>query len=574
MRVALATLAAAGFVTTAAGAEGRGNGRILLSDADGLSTVDPDGSGRLRLPVEGSSPTFSPDGTRVAFTKSDGGPPRDLYVVNADGTGGERQIASHPEAHNSGVGIVDLEWAPDGSKIAYLLPVGADPLRIVDSRDGAPVPFRSDGRNKAMIAWSPDGSELAYSDNGGEIYAVSLATGATRQLSRLEGFDLHPAWSPDGSRIAWTHTTGPETGVWVASRDGGSPRRVGATPAGFPGEPTWSPDSSSLLFDGPVSSRPGLRNIPVVETGIWVVQADGSGQTLLRTHVLGPAWSPDGTKILIRFPYAVTTDGWEYAKPGVYVMNADGSCLTLVTSGTGIDWQPRTDPPSPPLLCVDLVVSLRASRVTGLRGANYSVSVQNQGNATATDVRIDQQFDQGVAISLGRSTRRWCSTAGQVVTCRIERMEPRDVFSAAVLARPRAAGFLESEVEVRAGERDADPATDQAAVRTRVRECWISGSDFADTLRGTRKGEHICGFASRDTIHALGGADVVDGGAHADTLDGGAGRDRLIGGRGDDRIFARDGFRDIVNCGLGRDNAVVDRFDTVLRGCERVRRGS
>lgn len=50
-------------------------------------------------------------------------------------------------------------------------------------------------------------------------------------------------------------------------------------------------------------------------------------------------------------------------------------------------------------------------------------------------------------------------------------------------------------------------------------------------------------------------------------LYGGGGRDRLLAGRGRDVLVARDGVRDYVDGGLGRDRARVDRLDRV-RGAE------
>jgi len=55
-------------------------------------------------------------------------------------------------------------------------------------------------------------------------------------------------------------------------------------------------------------------------------------------------------------------------------------------------------------------------------------------------------------------------------------------------------------------------------------------------------------------------------------LVGGPGRDRLFGGFGRDTFRARDGERDIVGCGAGRDEVFADRIDLVGVDCERVRR--
>lgn len=177
-----------------------------------------------------------------------------------------------------------------------------------------------------------------------------------------------------------------------------------------------------------------------------------------------------------------------------------------------------------------------------------------------------------VSFLIDNSTERRCSATGSSVFCHIERLEPRQAFAGAILARPRTPGPVVAVLTASSASRDSDPASDEASVRTRVRECWISGTDFNDRLRGTRRAERICGHGGADVIEALAGADVVQGGWQADTLVGGAGRDRLIGGRGDDVIHARDGERDTIECGWGNDHAVVDRTDRVLRGCERVDR--
>jgi hypothetical protein len=137
----------------------------------------------------------------------------------------------------------------------------------------------------------------------------------------------------------------------------------------------------------------------------------------------------------------------------------------------------------------------------------------------------------------------------------------------------------------------------------------FTGTIFDDQVRGTPQGDNIMAGRGNDTI-ALGagddcgagesgndrisgdnGNDVLTGGTRGDRLKGGRGRDRLAGdsgndrldggrnrdrfsgGSGNDRILARDGVRDVVNCGSGRrDSVSADRRDRVARNCERVRR--
>jgi Ca2+-binding RTX toxin-like protein len=99
----------------------------------------------------------------------------------------------------------------------------------------------------------------------------------------------------------------------------------------------------------------------------------------------------------------------------------------------------------------------------------------------------------------------------------------------------------------------------------------LIGSPFADTLTGSRGANNINGGSGNDRINGGSGNDVIDGGAGNDVIDGGAGSDRLLGGSGNDTIHARDGRRDVVNCGSGRDVAYVDKTDRVT-GCEVVHR--
>jgi len=98
----------------------------------------------------------------------------------------------------------------------------------------------------------------------------------------------------------------------------------------------------------------------------------------------------------------------------------------------------------------------------------------------------------------------------------------------------------------------------------------LIGSRGPDRLRGTAAGDRLVGRAGADRIDGRAGDDCVLGNGGPDQLKGGRGFDRIKGGRGADRIDARDGRRDIVHCGRGRDVVKADRKDRV-RGCEVVR---
>ena len=102
-----------------------------------------------------------------------------------------------------------------------------------------------------------------------------------------------------------------------------------------------------------------------------------------------------------------------------------------------------------------------------------------------------------------------------------------------------------------------------------------AGADGAPgiTYIGTNGPNTHRGTAGPDRLYGRGGNDVLRGLAGADLIVGGPGSDRLSGGRARDLIHARDGARDFVNCGPGRDRVVVDNVD-VVRHCEAVLRPS
>jgi Ca2+-binding RTX toxin-like protein len=80
--------------------------------------------------------------------------------------------------------------------------------------------------------------------------------------------------------------------------------------------------------------------------------------------------------------------------------------------------------------------------------------------------------------------------------------------------------------------------------------------------------ENVSGGGVQDTFTGSGKANTLNGGTGEDYVDGASGRDRLLGGSSVDVVRARDGKRDVIDCGQSTDFAIVDRMDTV-RHCER-----
>jgi Ca2+-binding RTX toxin-like protein len=156
--------------------------------------------------------------------------------------------------------------------------------------------------------------------------------------------------------------------------------------------------------------------------------------------------------------------------------------------------------------------------------------------------------------------------------------------SVVVPPRFRGGGPGGAEGDYGAGDPTAPPGAG-GCVRALV------GTSSADTLTGTDRGDVVFGLGGADRIGGRGGHDCLIGGSGNDVLRGELGSDRLTGGRGDDTLFggpgvnhydagpgkdvvdARNGQRELVRCGSGRDQARVDRSDRVV-GCEVVSRPS
>jgi Ca2+-binding RTX toxin-like protein len=123
-------------------------------------------------------------------------------------------------------------------------------------------------------------------------------------------------------------------------------------------------------------------------------------------------------------------------------------------------------------------------------------------------------------------------------------------------------------LDVRAPATRTSPSTGSGSATTKV----VNGSARADTLNGSAGRDLLRGLGGNDRLFGRGGDDRLLGGAGDDRLVGGAGKDVLESGAGRDVVESRDGVRDVVRCGAGKDTAVADRLDWVGRDCELVRR--
>jgi TolB protein len=140
------------------------------------------------------SPTYSPDGQRIAFVSTRSGLPQ-IYVMAADGT--DQQLFAPYDYGVTGSSNAP-EWSPDGQSVAFHRDVaGTLQVFVLDVRSRTVRQLTSVGRNEDP-SWAPDSRHLAFvSDRAGyrQLWIIDLETGRIRPLLQQSGARL-PAWSP------------------------------------------------------------------------------------------------------------------------------------------------------------------------------------------------------------------------------------------------------------------------------------------------------------------------------------------------------------------------------------------
>jgi dipeptidyl aminopeptidase/acylaminoacyl peptidase len=170
--------------------------------------VNADGSDNRQLTRSGAGfdfkPTWSPDGKQLAFQTTRGARPpsgeTNIFVINADGSGA-RQLTT---PSNFRYGGSSPDWSPDGTRIAFGSPRG---LALIDPSGG---PVTLVGVPGDAPSWSPDSSKIAYIAPTGtdqptnqDVYIVSPSGSKLRRLTREPGLEFPGPWSPDGKRLAY-----------------------------------------------------------------------------------------------------------------------------------------------------------------------------------------------------------------------------------------------------------------------------------------------------------------------------------------------------------------------------------
>ncbi len=277
-----------------------------------LHIVGAEGKRPRRL-TDGGGAVWAPDGGRIAFVRADDDGAPQIFVRWMDAEGAETQV-SHLE-HGPG----GLTWSPDGETLAFSMMAPSEPewtvtipgrpegaewtvepkvvtrpnyrrdyvgytdggyrhIFVLPATGGTPRQLTDGDWNHGAPVWSADGSEILFSGlrepdsdyrfRESEIYAVSVSSGAIRQLTTRAGSDHSPAPSPDGRLIAYlghdeTDDAYYADNIYVMNVDGSGVREIATDRDRDPSGLRWAADGSGVYYNAPDGGAENLYFAPL-----------------------------------------------------------------------------------------------------------------------------------------------------------------------------------------------------------------------------------------------------------------------------------------------------------------------
>jgi dipeptidyl aminopeptidase/acylaminoacyl peptidase len=292
------------------------------SDSEGaeraiwILDLDGDEAGRSRQLAAGSSPTPSPDGSRVAFLRRG-----QVWAVPLDDPGEAETPAESGQ----------VPVAPDA-------PAGARPLFQIRGSAGS-------------LSWSPDGSQLAFVSNRGDhsfIGLYTLADESVRYLDASLARDGSPTWSPDGGRLAFIRITNERDRLPFAARRTALPWsiRVVDLESGAGREAWRASEGRGSAFRGVESTNQlwwtaGDRIAFPWErdgwTHLYTIPAGGGEPTLLTPgafEVEHVTLTPDRERLVY------SSNEGDIDRRHVWSVAVARGAPEALTTGSGIEWSP------------------------------------------------------------------------------------------------------------------------------------------------------------------------------------------------------------------------------------------
>ena len=551
-----------------------------------------------------ADPAYSPDGSQIAFARNSGSGydiwTLDLFsatLVHVTSAAGDERSPT---------------WSPSGATIVYS--AGGN-LFSVPSGGGTVTPLNVTGTDPAF---APDGTKIAFVDASGHLsYMAAAVSGAVTPVDNTGTFS-QPDWqavaapplsgSGPPKNVSYptitlaTGDSGPIVGHFLIASIG---TWDGAFPITYKYQ--WKRCDAADPLNGPCAEITGATTSFYTPTAsdvgkrlrVQVTATNSQGTTPQNSDVTAPviALAPVNRATpeivgdnVVDQTLSLTGGRWEGSTP-----------ITFTYS-----WR-RCNPAGDLATCVQIPGAAEATYVPTLADIGFSIRVWITGtNPAGTDVVFTNHtfpvVDKQHFAPSASTPPAIAGTAlpGRQLTANIGNYAgDAPVTTSYVWQRCDATGadchripvkkvvyfptFSDIGYTLRLSVTatnafgkvvlQSDPTDAVAATPPHVKGRRIVGTAKGEYLAGGGHDDVILGNGGNDTLLGGAGDDRINGGAGNDIINGGSGADRLIGGPGSDTITAADGERDVVDCGRGRDRAVVDSFDKTT-DCEVVETAS
>ena len=188
--------------------------------------------------------------------------------------------------------------------------------------------------SESFPSLSPDGSYFVYAKTVAgdtDVYWQRVGGNPRNLTEDSEVADTQPAFSPDGKQIAF-RSEREGGGIFLMGATGESVRRL--TDFGY--NPAWSPDGTRLVMATEEISSPGARSNT---SQLWTVDvASGKRSLLVKSDAAQPSWSPNGHRIA----YWGVPPG--SAQRVLWTVPAAGGEPVRITDDPHLNWSPSWSP--------------------------------------------------------------------------------------------------------------------------------------------------------------------------------------------------------------------------------------